>query len=923
MGIQNIDFGSGAENDGEFIATAFAKIQANFEELFTTSILTDGLGEFDNRLVRTDGTDGNRVQGSGITIDDSDNVSGIGDLSVDNLTIAQGGALNWDFIQDGTGATYRSLTDRLKDSVSVLDFIPENLHAGIRAGTNTTALDSYIAAATTHCTTGSIKALHFPGGVYWFSSAFTLPNNAYWVGDGKNVTVLVIASATDNLLNVSGQDVTLRGLRFVATVARTAGAFIETSGAGGLRLSDFFMGGAFIGIRLNSTANMVVADGIIQSTVATTGVGIVVDSGVAVTLHGILTGGTHPACQLRVNNAGDVNVIDCRFLGGVHALEITPTTGQGVNFFRATNTDFDQATGDAAVISPTGTGFIQLADFIGCEVFGANGFNISAAAGSIGELNVTNTTTIGNATYGLVATAYGTGTIGRINLDHVKFADNAVGARFDGVDGVRIANSDIGEFSQWSGNTVGIELAGTTDNVLIEGNNLIGNGTAISNSASGTNILVRHNLPATVNGDDTVPDEAYGSGWNGSLEIPTKNAVYDKIELILGTTLPGTYQPLNSNLTSWASVTRASGFDTFVATPSSANLRALLTDETGTGIAYFVGGALGTPSSGTLSGCTGLPVSTGISGLGTGIATALAVNTGSAGAPVLFNGALGTPSSGALSSCTGLPVSTGISGLGTGVATFLATPSSANLRGALTDETGSGAAVFGTSPSLATSLLMDSGFVMNWNAGDVTLTHSANLLAFAGGDVSAPRIGIGTSPAVELQVYAASGGARFRIGEGATPQGFDFAYSGGDSYLFCVTSGGNMRFGTDNTERMMLSTGTVGLSLTSGLRGIKIGGTAVRGTTEGTNQLVLFDGTAPAGTLTNGVTLYSASGELRSMDAAGNSTLLSPHDHETNEWIYHSVDTRTGKGLRIDMERMLRWLNEKFGTDFVHEFVAR
>ena len=34
------------------------------------------------------------------------------------------------------------------------------------------------------------------------------------------------------------------------------------------------------------------------------------------------------------------------------------------------------------------------------------------------------------------------------------------------------------------------------------------------------------------------------------------------------------------------------------------------------------GGALGTPSSGTLTNCTGLPVATGISGLGTGVATA-------------------------------------------------------------------------------------------------------------------------------------------------------------------------------------------------------------------------------------------------------------------------------------------------------------
>ncbi len=66
---------------------------------------------------------------------------------------------------------------------------------------------------------------------------------------------------------------------------------------------------------------------------------------------------------------------------------------------------------------------------------------------------------------------------------------------------------------------------------------------------------------------------------------------------------------------------------------------------------------------------------------------------------------LGTPQSGTLTNCTGLPVSTGISGLGTGVATFLATPSSANLRSAVTDETGTGALVFANTPTLVTPVL--------------------------------------------------------------------------------------------------------------------------------------------------------------------------------------------------------------------------
>ena len=120
------------------------------------------------------------------------------------------------------------------------------------------------------------------------------------------------------------------------------------------------------------------------------------------------------------------------------------------------------------------------------------------------------------------------------------------------------------------------------------------------------------------------------------------------------------YQPTNSWYQINAETVYAAGIQAFLANPSSANLRAAMTDETGTGLLVF--------------------------------------NT----TPTLVTPILGTPTSGTLSNCTGLPIATGVSGLAANVATFLTTPSSANLAAVLTDETGTGAAVFATSPTLVT-----------------------------------------------------------------------------------------------------------------------------------------------------------------------------------------------------------------------------
>jgi hypothetical protein len=234
-------------------------------------------------------------------------------------------------------------------------------------------------------------------------------------------------------------------------------------------------------------------------------------------------------------------------------------------------------------------------------------------------------------------------------------------------------------------------------------------------------------------------------------------------------------------------------------------------------------------------------------GLGTGVATALAVNVGSAGAFVTFNGALGTPSSGTLTSCTGLPISTGVSGLGTNIATFLATPTSANLAAAITNETGSGSLVFATSPALVTPLLgtPTSGNLTNCtgysvkNLADVQFSLAATDLVRAAG-VSGS----------DLTATLASG-KTYRVNAMVKMTG-----SAGGSFISSI-SGPNCSFGISFYERAGFEIDTIISSLSP------LGTSNLHSNTGATSQTIKIEmiiKTSASGTLAFGWTAVSATG---------------------------------------------------------------
>lgn len=475
------------------------------------------------------------------------------------------------------------------------------------------------------------------------------------------------------------------------------------------------------------------------------------------------------------------------------------------------------------------------------------------------------------------------------------------------------------------------------------------NGTrvAVGVTASGGTTLTDA-LSVENDGGVTVPPTvAGGSRGAGSVNASSYywagTALSTAATATLGTS--GATVPLLSTANTWGAAQTIPGVvvtGTFTATGLVTNADLVNTSTTVNGQTCVLGGTCTIVASAgsitvgttTVSGGPGVLYNSSSGGAlaAAAFANSAVLSTSSGGVPsfstTLPSGlAMGTPASLVLTSATGLPISTGVSGLATGIASWLVAPTSANLATAVTDETGTGPLVFGTSPTMTTPTL---GVATATSVNKVTITAPAtsavltipNGVTLTGPAASGTAVTLGnaetitgvksfasgalslsgaTSGSINLKVAAVAGVNTITLPAGTT----DFSATGGvGQYVKQATAGGALSVSVIAAADLPLVANASGGTASATAGAVKCDGTTITCTggvitSSGSSASAITDGTTNVGSGVPGTVLYNNAGVLGHVkipQIARATATFTTDNTSTTSTVYYYKATGGGAG---------------------------